>query len=100
MKRNSLQFLPPSFQRVFLPFLIVALALSLLSVSQLTQPTREQGGQKISTSPAPGGSSGSGIVYPATRKGDTIDDYFGTKVPDPYRWHEGDADVDSEVASW
>lgn len=31
-----------------------------------------------------------GIVYPKTKKVDTITDYFGTKVADPYRWLEDD----------
>jgi prolyl oligopeptidase len=36
--------------------------------------------------------------YPAAQKGDTVDDYFGTKVADPYRWME---DLDSKpVADW
>jgi len=29
-----------------------------------------------------------GIEYPVTKKVDTTDVYFGTEVPDPYRWLE------------
>ncbi|MGD0753799.1 MAG: prolyl oligopeptidase family serine peptidase [Bacteroidales bacterium] len=38
------------------------------------------------------------IEYPLTKKGDVIDTYFGTKVPDPYRWLEDDKSV--ETAAW
>ena len=38
------------------------------------------------------------IEYPVTKKGDVIDSYFGTKVPDPYRWLEDDKS--DETASW
>src|SRR2546423_10878416 len=38
------------------------------------------------------------IIYPETKKGDIVDDYFGTKVADPYRWLEDDRAP--EVAAW
>ncbi len=38
------------------------------------------------------------IKYPGTRKGETVEDYHGTKVADPFRWLE---DVNSgETAKW
>lgn len=36
--------------------------------------------------------------YPDAPKGDTVDDYFGTKVADPYRWLEND--TSAETAHW
>jgi prolyl oligopeptidase len=38
------------------------------------------------------------LQYPATKKVDRVDDYFGTKVADPYRWLEDDNAED--VKAW
>jgi prolyl oligopeptidase len=83
------------------PLMVLVLALSVLSVSKFTPQTRAQNAQKMSTAPTSTGETGAtSITYPETKKGDTVDDYFGTKVPDPYRWLEGDAAVTPEVAAW
>ena len=38
-------------------------------------------------------------AYPETRMDETVvDDYFGTKVADPYRWLEND--TSAETADW
>jgi prolyl oligopeptidase len=44
--------------------------------------------------------AGSAIVYPQTRQVDLVEDHFGLKVADPYRWLENDVRNDPEVASW
>ena len=38
------------------------------------------------------------LTYPETKKVDQVDDYFGTKVADPYRWLEDDNAED--VKAW
>jgi prolyl oligopeptidase len=38
------------------------------------------------------------LQYPATKKVDSVDVYFGTQVSDPYRWLEND--TTSETADW
>lgn len=37
------------------------------------------------------------IDYPKTRKVDHVDEYFGTKVSDPYRWLENDTSAQTEA---
>ena len=38
------------------------------------------------------------LKYPDTKKSNQTDDYFGTKVPDPYRWLEDDNS--EETKAW
>lgn len=38
------------------------------------------------------------MVYPNTPKGNTVDEYFGVKVADPYRWLEND--TSKATAQW
>jgi len=40
------------------------------------------------------------IRYPETRRVDQVDEQFGVKVADPYRWLENDVRKDPEVRAW
>lgn len=64
------------------------LVLALAACGDDPQPPASEVSAMDSTAPS----------YPETRRGDVVDDYFGTRVPDPYRWLEA---LDSEeVADW
>ena len=41
---------------------------------------------------------GNSIQYPQTKKGETVDVYFDTKIADPYRWLEDDKSA--ETGAW
>ncbi|HKQ60572.1 MAG TPA: prolyl oligopeptidase family serine peptidase [Candidatus Polarisedimenticolaceae bacterium] len=41
-----------------------------------------------------------GPAYPPTRRGDTVEDYHGTRIADPYRWLEQEARTSEEVRAW
>lgn len=43
------------------------------------------------------GKQGGELFYPETKKVDTVDTYFGTEVPDPYRWLEDDNSAETKA---
>src|SRR6266550_7240297 len=86
------------FHRIFrrtnpmkkLKFAFLTLAALALVAMSLSTPLRLASAQ--------GGDGAGRLTYPETKKGEVVDDYFGTKVPDPYRWLEDDNAPD--VAAW
>ncbi len=72
-------------------FLFLALA-AILSLS-LAAPPRLVEAQKNGD-----GGASSPIKYPESKTVEQVDDYFGTKVADPYRWLENNDSP--EVAAW
>ena len=52
----------------------------------------------LTTTVASYGQKQKNVKYPQTKKGETVDLYFDTKVNDPYRWLEDDKSA--ETAAW
>lgn len=63
-----------------------------------TPPPAEKSESPIEISKAAGDFNG--LDYPVTKTADTVDDYHGIKVADPYRWLEQDVRESPEVADW
>jgi prolyl oligopeptidase len=40
------------------------------------------------------------VTYPETRRVDIVDEHFGRRIADPYRWLEGDVRSEPDVAAW
>ena len=70
--------------------LITALAAgALISCGSSQQPEPTPGTTTQTPSTA--------LEYPTTRKGNTVDTYFGNEVKDPYRWLEDDRSAETEA---
>ena len=69
---------------------LAAGALLSCGTSQQQAPQQEQ---PVQTTQTPSNT----LEYPETRKGNTVDTYFGTEVKDPYRWLEDDRSPETEA---
>jgi len=67
-----------NMSRGLFTFLLVAGVLSVLAVSPLARHSSAFSFDKNDAK----------LTYPESKRVDQFDDYFGTKVPDPYRWLE------------
>jgi prolyl oligopeptidase len=87
-------------RRSLFAFLLVAAVLSLAAITSLLPRTEAQSvaGPGATATASSRSSSDLKIVYPETKKVDVVDDYFGTKVADPYRWLEDESSA--EVKAW
>ena len=78
------------------------LFLVLFVVAVLSLPfLQRSSAQSMAPGPATSGSrsaSDTKINYPESKKVEQVDDYFGTKVADPYRWLEDE--TSPEVKAW
>jgi prolyl oligopeptidase len=75
--------------------LVIALAMASISLAPFAR----------AQNPTPSAASGDGasgpsvpVTYPESKKVEVVDDYFGTKVADPYRWLE--EEKAPEVSAW
>ncbi len=82
---------------LFFALVLVALSISIGSLSPIARRATAQN-QNPAAAQTEGSSGGVRLAYPTTRTVGTVDNYFGTKVPDPYRWLEDDNSP--EVAAW
>jgi hypothetical protein len=72
-------------------FALFALVLSLVAVAPFVSHATRADDE---TKKDPKGK----IVYPETKKVEVVEDYFGTKVADPYRWLEDE--TSAETKAW
>jgi len=84
--------------RSLLAFLFVAAVLTLAAVAPFLTGSHAQSVAPGATNgPSRSSSDNSKIKYPESKKVEQIDDYFGTKVADPYRWLEDENSAETKA---
>jgi prolyl oligopeptidase len=88
------------FRRDVLTLLLPALAFAVLSLAPIIRNSGAQETQSLSSTSASSVASKRDpkFVYPESKKVDQVDQYFGVKVADPYRWLENE--TSAETKAW
>ena len=99
MKKNR-EISAVSVRRSLFAFLVIAAVVAVAAIAPIANRSSAQGvAPKAATTAATSSTSKDPkLVYPESRKVDQVDDYFGTKVADPYRWLEDE--TSPEVKAW
>jgi prolyl oligopeptidase len=84
------------FVRIFSFFML--LIVSLVTAQLALAPFAGAQNPNPSTPMVDGAAAPARLTYPDSKPGETVDNYFGTKVSDPYRWLENDRAP--EVEAW
>lgn len=97
MNSSYSKFISGLQRSLWLALLSVGVLLALCVVP-LLERTNAQDGQTFSGDKSGAHkTSGAKITYPESKKVDQVDDYFGTKVPDPYRWLEDENSAETKA---
>jgi len=84
--------------RSLFAFLFVAAVLALAAIAPfLTGSHAQSVAPGASTASASRASSETKISYPESKKVEQVDDYFGTRVADPYRWLEDETSMETKA---
>jgi prolyl oligopeptidase len=95
MKKSSTNFVV-SYRRGLFGLLLIAFAGAAISITPFVNRSRAQQAQKLSEHADV--KRDTRIVYPESKKVEVVEEFFGTKVVDPYRWLEDE--TSQEVKAW